>query len=126
LGAIADGDYYLKLRSESEQGLQSADVVHAFTVDVFPLPPEPINMGNFLPSAGWPLQWTRMQGFTEYVLQVSDDDGFENVIFEKPLFYNSFYLTPLLAKTGQYWRVGIRTDENTVKFSKPVELASLD
>lgn len=128
LDAIADGDYYLKLRSQSDQGLQSEDVIHAFTVDVFPLPPEPMNMvsGSYIPSAGWPLQWARMQGFNEYVLQVSDTNGFDNVVFEKSLFYNSFYLTPLLAKPAKYWRVGVRTDENTVKFSKPVELASLD
>ncbi len=127
LGAITDGDYYLKLRSESDQGLQSEDVIHAFTVDVFPLPPEPV-LGNssISPSAGWALQWSRMQGIDGYVLQVSDAEGFSNVMFEKPLFYNSFYLTPFLAKTAKYWRVGIRTNENKIKYSKPIELTKLD
>lgn len=127
LGAIADGDYYLKLRSESDQGLQSEDVIHAFTVDVFPLPPEPfLGVSSFLPAAGWPLQWSRMQGVNEYVLQVSDAEGFEHVMFERSLFYNSFYLTPLLAKSAKFWRVGIRTDEDKIKFSKPIELSALD
>lgn len=127
LGAIADGDYYLKLRSESDQGLQGEDVIHAFTVDVFPLPPEPLlGVGSFLPSAGWPLQWSRMEGVNEYVLQVSDAEDFEHVTFERSLFYHSFYLTPLLAKSAKFWRVGIRTDEDKIKFSKPIELSALD
>lgn len=129
LGDIKDGDYFIKLRSESDQGLQSEDVVHAFTVDVYPLPPEPIEVQDsvsFNPSAGWPLAWVRMPGINHYILQVSSDDGFKDVVLEKSLFYNSFYLTSLLAQKAKYWRVGIRTDENSVKFSKPVKLDTLN
>lgn len=127
LGAIADGDYYLKLRSESSEGLQSEDVIHAFTVDVYPLPPEPVLInGSFSPASGWPLQWSRMESVDRYYLQLSDNDAFDEVVFEQPIFYNSFYLTPQLAKNATHWRVGIMTDQNTVKYSKPVALSQLD
>lgn len=127
LGAISDGDYYLKLRSENSEGLQSEDVIHAFTVDVYPLPPEPVLItGNFAPASGWPLQWSRIEGADRYFLQLSDTDSFDNVVYEQPTFYNSFYLTPQLAKNATHWRVGIRTDQNTVKYSKSIALGQLD
>lgn len=129
LGEIEDGEYFLKLRSENDKGLQSEDVVHAFTVDVYPLPPKPtlaLDTVSFKPSAGWPLHWSQMQGVDSYVLQVSSDEGFEQLILEKSLFYNSFYLTSQLAEKAKYWRVGIHTDEDSIKFSKPVKLQTLN
>lgn len=122
-GALEDGKYYLRLRAEDAQGLQSQDVVHAFEVDLYPLPPKPeTSLGNFTASAGSPLQWSRMKDYDQYTVQVAEQATFDQVLFEKNVFYNSFYFTQQMAPNAKFWRVGIQTETGNLKFSKPQKL----
>ncbi len=120
---LEDGQYYVKLRSEDAQGLQSQDVVHPFMVDVYPLTPDPeVPLTNTPPSVGWPLQWSRIARDDQYFIQVSNSEKFEVPALQKTTFYNSFYLTHQLAPQAKYWRVGIQNEEGGVKYSQPIEL----
>ncbi len=117
LNELKNGQYYLKLRAKDAHGLQGEDAIHSFYINVYPLPPVQLfNKNTFI---GKQLYWSAISGSNGYVVQVANDEHFDNILLEDSVSYNAFYLTGVLADSDAYWRVAIKGNGRPYKFSKP-------
>lgn len=84
---LPDGTYYLLARAIDEAGLEGMESVHAFVLDVHPMPPVPIApaLGErlYVPQANF--AWTAVPDAHGYVLQVSPTPEFNNGVLERKL-----------------------------------------
>lgn len=84
---LADGQYYLKLMTQDQHGLQSMDAIHVFHVKA--LPPEPLLEllepldGAVIPLAPTDLSWTPVPTATRYLVQVARDANFTDNLYER-------------------------------------------
>lgn len=123
LSTLEDGQYYLKLRAQDSDGLQSRDAIHPFEIDVYPLAPQfmPPVEGDGVTAVGKQLFWSAIDGANAYVVQVAADDSFADVIFEKKVLYTNLYLTEQVPSSA-FWRVAAKTADNPLKFSTPIPI----
>ncbi|MEW6678225.1 MAG: FecR domain-containing protein [Pseudomonadota bacterium] len=84
---LPDGSYYLRARGIDANGLEGLESVHAFEVDVHPLPPVPIApaLGERLYQHQADFTWTAVPDAGGYLLQVSPTPEFDNGVIERRL-----------------------------------------
>ena len=112
LGALVDGQYFLRLRAQESHGLQGQDAIHAFTVKARPIAIlellEPAAVG--ISSAPITFKWTPNPQNAIYTLQIAQDAQFDNKVYEGMTTATQLTLQKKFAdehlKGGQYfWRV---------------------
>lgn len=109
---LVDGQYFLKLRSQDQHGLSSADALHVFNVKqkvaelVIPnstlLSPD---NGSVIDLAPTEFSWKFKNIPKQYLLQISRDAAFKEIVFER---YASSDKTIIQQSFGQgkfYWRI---------------------
>ena len=111
-GSAAAGSYTLDVMADSTTGMQSRSVdLNVFTAA--PVAPDlltPADGGtdvSFKPT----FTWTAVAQASSYLVEVSDDPGFSNIVYSATVSDTSHKAeTPLFASTTYYWRV---TADNT-------------
>lgn len=85
--ALPDGNYFLRVRGIDSLGLEGFDAVHAFTLNVLPLPPMPVKpaLGERLPQHDVDLAWLPAEGAQGYLLQLAPTPEFSQGLIEKRL-----------------------------------------
>jgi len=107
--------YYWKVTSANDRGMSDASTVYTFTTSaealsaptlVTPLPGAskiPVNKINFV--------WNSVDRATKYLLQVSTDSDFNNIVLEQPDHPDTLYIfTSMNYLTTYYWRVRAEND----------------
>jgi hypothetical protein len=118
---LADGLYYLKLRTQDQYGLQSIDTTHVFHVKT--LPPEPLLEllepldGAVIPLAPTYLSWTPVSDSTNYLVQVARDAHFTENLYERHSSYNKLTISQSFGAGVFYWRVAALSGGKPQKFS---------
>lgn len=106
LNNLAIGQYFLKLRHQDVQGLQSADAVHAFQVKAA-LPKLILNapLGQTISGNFNVFSWQDMPQHAGYMIQIAKDANFTQLILTRFVSFNTFYLQEALPAGQYYWRV---------------------
>ncbi|MDI1300070.1 FecR domain-containing protein [Methylotenera sp.] len=118
---LIDGQYYLKLRTQDQNGLQSMDAIHVFHVKA--LPPEPLLEllepldGAVIPLAPTNLSWTPVPTATNYLVQVARDVNFTDNLYERHSSYNKLTINQSFGAGMFYWRVATLSAGKPQKFS---------
>lgn len=118
---LTDGQYYLKLRTQDQHGLQGVDAVHVFHVKA--LPPEPLLEllepldGAVIPLAPTDLSWTPVPAATSYLIQVARDVNFTDNLYERHSSYNKLTINQSFGAGVFYWRVTALSVGKPQKFS---------
>ncbi len=119
--ALADGQYYLKLRAQDQHGLQSLDTIHRFNVKFRAPEPvleliEPLD-GAVIPLAPTNLSWAPIPSANNYIIQIARDMDFANIIFERHASYNTLTINQSFGAGEYYWRVAVLLNGKPQKFS---------
>jgi hypothetical protein len=118
---LADGQYYVKLRTQDQHGLQSVDATHVFQIKV--LPPEPLVEllepldAAVIPLAPTDLSWTSVPAATSYLVQVARDSKFTDNLYERHSSYNKLTINQSFGAGVFYWRVATLLGGKPQKFS---------
>ena len=118
---LTDGQYYLKLRTQDQHGLQSIDATHAFRVKA--LPPEPLLEllepldGAVIPLAPTDLSWTPIPAATSYLVQVARDINFTDNLYVRHSSYSKLTINQSFGAGVFYWRVAVLSGGKPQKFS---------
>jgi hypothetical protein len=118
---LTDGQYYLKLRTQDQHGLQGVDATHVFHVKA--LPPEPLLElvepldGAVIPLAPTDLSWTPVPMATSYLIQVARDINFTDNLYERHSSYNKLTINQSFGAGVFYWRVAALSGGKPQKFS---------
>lgn len=118
---LTDGQYYLKLRTQDQHGLQGVDATHVFHVKA--LPPEPLLElvepldGAVIPLAPTDLSWTPVPMATSYFIQVARDINFTDNLYERHSSYNKLTINQSFGAGVFYWRVAALSGGKPQKFS---------
>jgi hypothetical protein len=118
---LTDGQYYLKLRTQDQHGLQGIDATHVFHVKA--LPPEPLLEllepldGAVIPLAPTDLSWTAVPSATSYLIQVARDINFTDNLYERHSSYNKLTINQSFGAGLFYWRVAASSVGKPQKFS---------
>jgi len=118
---LTDGQYYLKLRTQDQHGLQGVDATHVFHVKA--LPPEPLLEllepldGAVIPLAPTDLSWTAVPAATSYLIQVARDINFTDNLYERHSSYNKLTINQSFGAGMFYWRVAALSGGKPQKFS---------
>jgi hypothetical protein len=118
---LTDGQYYLKLRTQDQHGLQGVDATHVFHVKA--LPPEPLLElvepldGAVIPLAPTDLSWTPVPMATSYLIQVARDINFTDNLYERHSSYNKLTINQSFGAGVFYWRVAGLSGGKPQKFS---------
>lgn len=117
---LPDGTYYLLARAIDEAGLEGMESVHAFILDVHPMPPVPIApaLGErfYVPQSNF--AWTAVPDAHGYVLQVSPTPEFNNGVLERklpPVVQHQEVLT----EGEWHWRVASLDDAGRMHLFSP-------
>ncbi len=106
---LAIGPYFLKLRYQDAQGLQSVDAVHAFQVQgalpklILIAPLGQTLTGNFNIFG-----WQDLPQHAGYTIQIAKDANFEQLVLTRSVSFNTFYLQEVLPEGQYFWRVAAR------------------
>jgi hypothetical protein len=118
---LTDGQYFLKLRTQDEHGLQGVDATHTFHVKA--LPPEPLLEllepldDAVIPLAPTDLSWTSVPSATSYLIQVARDINFTDILYERHSSYNKLTINQSFGAGEFYWRVAVLSNGKSKKFS---------
>lgn len=109
LNKLAIGQYFLKLRHQDVQGLQSVDAVHAFQVKAV-LPKLILNapLGQTLSGNFNIFSWQDLPQHAGYTIQIAKDANFEQLLFTRSVSFNTFYLQKTLPEGQYFWRVAAK------------------
>ena len=119
---LVEGQYYLKIRTQEQHGLQGKDAIHVFNVAALLAPPqlpeliEPLD-GAIIPLAPTLLSWANVPLANNYVVQIVRDVNFENKIFEIVTSSNQLTLNNSFGAGQFYWRVAVLNAGEPQKFS---------
>jgi hypothetical protein len=124
---LTDGRYFLKLRIQDAQGLQSADATHVFSVKLLPMPPlliAPEDAQSVSPSHDL-FSWSALPSARSgYVVQIASDADFNHILIERVVSYNAFQLAQALPVGDYYWRVAEKSATSKQRFSKTRKFTS--
>lgn len=118
---LTDGQYYLKLRTQDQHGLQGVDATHVFHVKA--LPPEPLLEllepldGAVIPLAPTDLSWTPVPKATSYLIQIARDVNFADHLYERHSSYSKLTINQSFGAGVFYWRVAALSGGKPQKFS---------
>lgn len=118
---LTDDQYFLKLRTQDQHGLQSIDATHVFHVKA--LPPEPLLEllepldGAVIPLAPTDLSWTTVPAATSYLIQISRDIKFTDKLYERHSSYSKLTINQSFGAGVFYWRVAALSGGKPQKFS---------
>ncbi len=123
---LMPGQYFLKLRAQDENGLQSVDAFHTFTVNPLTLLPNLIFPKDIvLDTEKTVFQWTDMPNHRGYLIQIASDAAFNHILLERIVSFNAFNLGSVFPKGEYYWRVAenLKRERSQFKFSKPAQFS---
>lgn len=121
---LSPSQYFLKLRTQNAQGLQSVDAIHAFTMNTVTVRPALIFPREVtLVSEKTVFQWTDMPNKYGFLVQVASDVDFNHIVLERVTSFNAFNLVSALPKGEYYWRVAEKSgvEHSQLKFSTPAQ-----
>jgi hypothetical protein len=115
-----DGTYYLRARSIDDAGLEGQESVHAFELDVHPMPPVPIApaLGERLYQPQANIAWTAVPDAHGYVLQIAPTPEFNNGVIERklpPVIQHQ----EILSEGEWHWRVASLDDAGRMHLFSP-------
>ena len=107
LNSLIDGQYILRIRAMDKNSLEGFNADHKFTIDTnFPIPSltAPI-MNSELSQPPYLFEWTKASAANQYMIQVSTDINFDNIIIERLENSNTLSLNDKLSVGQYFWRV---------------------
>lgn len=119
-GELPDGTYYMRARAIDADGLEGLESVHAFSLDVHPLPPVPVApaLGERLYQLQADFAWSAVPDARGYVLQVAPTPEFNNGVVERrlgPVIQHQ----ETLDEGEWHWRVASLDDAGQVHLFSP-------
>lgn len=103
------GQYFLKLRAQDAQGLQSADATHVFSVQAaLPQLVLVAPLGQTLAGNHHAFTWKPMPQDEGYLVQIASDANFEKMVLARTVSFNTFYLLEALPQGQYFWRVAAK------------------
>lgn len=103
------GQYFLKLRYQDAQGLQSADAVHAFEVKAaLPALILIAPLGQTLTGNLNEFTWKDLPLNQGYLVQIASDENFKNIVLNRVVSYSKLHLLEALPQGKYYWRVAAK------------------
>ncbi|HPH04851.1 MAG TPA: FecR domain-containing protein [Methylotenera sp.] len=125
LGVLTEGSYYLRVRAQGREGLQGKDALHVFAIKRPILPVAEPQLKPILPSADAiiPLapthfEWSPLPSTQQYLLQVSRDIDFKDVVFEQLATHNQLSIKQSFGSGQYYWRVAAISNGKPQVFSE--------
>ena len=121
---LHDGQYFLKLRSQDQHGLSSADALHTFSIKhkiAEPISPNsvllaPANNAVVL-LAPTEFSWTFKNKPNHYLLQIARDSAFNDVVFEHRTELDKVTIQQSFGQGRFYWRVVAVSGEKSIELS---------
>ncbi len=107
LADLADGAYYLRVRSVDPAGLEGADVVHRFIQRRAPPPPvpqAPAEAAN-IPGRSTDFAWSEAPGGVHYAFELARDAAFAAPVHAEPALAEPRLTLGTLDPGTYYWRV---------------------
>ena len=111
-GKLAEGQYYLRIRAQGPQGLEGEDALHVFTVKQALIPVEVPKLTLISPPtdavialAPTNFEWSPKPNTQQYLLQISRDAAFKDVVFEQSTTNNLVSIKQSFGSGQYYWRV---------------------
>lgn len=103
------GQYFLTLRTQDAQGLQSVDAVHAFSAQAA-LPQLVLiaPLGQTLAGNHHVFSWKALPQNQGYLLQIASDANFEKIVLTRVVSYHTFHLQEALPQGQYFWRVAAK------------------
>jgi hypothetical protein len=104
---LADGHYWLRVRSRDAGGLEGPDAIREFDrlrLLAAPRPAEP-RAGAFVTGTGVLFRWAAVSGADSYRLQLARDAGFAGPLVERERIARAEALVEPLAPGSWVWRV---------------------
>lgn len=106
---LAIGPYFLKLRHQDAQGLQSVDAVHTFQVqEALPKLILIAPLGQTLTGNFNIFSWQELPQHAGYTIQIAKDANFEQLVLTRSVSFNTFYLQEVLPEGQYFWRVAAK------------------
>lgn len=112
LGKLAEGQYFLRIRAQGPQGLQGEDALHVFSVKQVFIPVEVSQLTLITPApdaviqlAPTSFEWSPKHDTPQYLLQISRDIDFKDVVFEQLATNNQLSIKQSFGRGHYYWRV---------------------
>jgi hypothetical protein len=111
LHGLSVGQYFLKLRQQDTQGLQSLDTVHAFEVkEALPKLILIAPLGQSLTGHLNVFSWENFPQHRGYSIQIAKDSAFNEIVLTRHVSFNTFYLQEALPAGQYFWRVRAQFD----------------
>jgi hypothetical protein len=104
---IADGNYFLRVRSVDANGLEGRDATHAFTLKARPEPPLaalPLSKGK-VSGAEVTFKWIENAEAAAYHLQVAKDPAFRSLVQDDRAVKGAQSVLSQLPEGKYFWRV---------------------
>ncbi|MCG7989224.1 MAG: FecR domain-containing protein [Candidatus Thiodiazotropha lotti] len=114
---LADGDYWFRVRGIDEIGLEGQSAVQPLLLDRHPQPPTSLSPadGEMLDVGGVELKWQQISDVRGYLLEVADDQTFENILYKKETDDKGQFEVTELKQPGRYfWRVSAIAEDGEV------------
>lgn len=113
LAGLPDGDYFLRVRTANEQGIEGFDAVRPFALRARPEPPVMLGPDDEARLAGAPvLRWTLNAETAHIHLQVARDAAFADLLLDRQDLTGAQYAFAAALPPGDYhWRLAsLRAD----------------
>lgn len=125
LGQLAEGQYFLRIRAQGSQGLQGEDALHVFSVKQILTPvvlPQltlisPV-ADTVIPLAPTSFKWSPKSDAQQYMLQISRDIDFKDVVFEQSTLVNQLVIRQSFGRGQYFWRVAAISQGKPQMFSE--------
>ena len=107
LTELNDGDYILRVRGVDKNELEGFNAEHHFSLSTdFPVVDliQPVNNADS-PGDKLIFMWSEEKKASQYLLQISTNIEFTNVLVNEKVVTNSFTLKDTLADNKYYWRI---------------------
>ncbi len=120
---LDDGHYFVRVTALDSSSIEGFPVSHAFELDRQPLAPTPLTRGDlFNQGQEARLQWQPAHQNSSALVQIAKDRLFTELISEKQLEQQDYWLSTDLPYGSYYWRVATIKDGEQGPYSEPESL----